>query len=250
MLEVGRAVTASGGFVTRTDIRRTQGNARYVLRPTALGLRRVSLNLFTDLVTDTRGERQDWSVSTGSSPTWNTTDNFALFYSFGRNRVSDAFSLANTVDVPAGDYRHGTVTLFGSSGAGRPVVVNVNADFRRQFGGRVTSVSTGASAAPGKHLVLRVNYTLSEAALPNGSFTAHLVSLRTAYAFTTRASLNSLAQYNSLDRRVSANVRFNYIFRPGSDIFLVLNEERGSALDAWDPRSRGIRMKVTYLARL
>ena len=56
-------------------------------------------------------------------------------------------------------------------------------------------------------------------------------------------------QYNSLDRAVSANVRLNIIHRPGSDIFVVLNEERGSDVSAWDPKNRAARLKVTYLAR-
>ena len=49
---------------------------------------------------------------------------------------------------------------------------------------------------------------------------------------------------------MSANARLGYTFRPGSDIFFVLNEERGSETAVWDPRSRGVRLKVTYLARL
>jgi hypothetical protein len=154
------------------------------------------------------------------------------------------------VRVPVGDYPTSTVTVFGFTGPGRPIVLNVNADFRRQFGGSVSSITTGAAANAGKHLGFRLSYTRSDASLPNGSFAVNLLSLRSTYAFTTRAILNSLAQYNSLDHRVSANVRFNYIFRPGSDIFLVFNEERGSDGAVWDARSRGIRLKVTYLARL
>jgi hypothetical protein len=257
-LQVGPDVKARAGFVTRTDVRRTQGNLRYVFRPKMFNLRRISMNMFDDLVTNTRGERQDWTVSLGASPMWNTADNFAFFYTFGRSRVDEEFKLADTVRVPVGDYASDIVTLFGTSGPGRPIVFNVNADFRQQFGGTVRSLTAGASATPGMHLGFKLSYTRSDASLPvqvlsgtvyGGDFVAHLLSLRTTYAFTTRLSLNSLAQYNSLDRRVSTNVRLNYIFRPGSDIFLVLNEERGSDLAVWDPRSRGVRLKVTYLAR-
>jgi len=249
-LQVGEEVNARAGFVTRTDIRRTQGNARYVFRPQVLNLRRISVNTFQDLVTNLRGERQDWSLSLGASPAWNSADNLATFYTFGRSRVTEEFSLADTVRVPAGDYPSSTFTIFGFTGPGRPVVFNVNADFRRQFGGTVNSISTGLAATAGKHLNFRLGYTRSNAALPNGDFVVHLVSLRSVYAFTTHLTLNSLAQYNSLDRRASANLRLNYIFRPGSDLFLVLNEERGSDLATWDPRSRGLRLKLTYLARL
>ena len=247
---VGPDVEASAGFVTRTDIKRTQGNARYVFRPHVLNLRRLSINMFNDVVTNTRGERLDWNVSLGTSPTWNTADNMALFYSMGRNRVTDAFTLADTVLVPAGDYPSSDITVFGSTGPGRPIVLNVNADFRRQFGGSVNSATVGAAANVGTHLGFKLGYTRSDASLPNGAFVAHLLSLRSTYAFTTRAVLNSLVQYNSLGRTLSANARLGYTFRPGSDVFLVLNEERGSDVAVWDPHSRGVRVKVTYLARL
>ena len=249
-LAVGPDVRARAGFVTRTDVERTQSNFRYVFRPRQFNLRRIGASSFTDLVTDSHGNRQDWSVSFGLSPTWNTADNAFFFYTFGRTRVAEEFSLADTVRVPAGDYSSSTVTAFASSGPGRPVVVNFNTDVSQYFGGRVVSVSAGAAANAGMHLGFKLSYSRSSASLPNGDFVAHLLSLRSSYAFTTRASLNSLAQYNNLDRRVSANVRFQYMFRPGSDIFVVLNEERGSDLRAWDPRSRGARLKVTYLARL
>ena len=259
-VQVGDSVKARAGFVTRTGVRRTQGNFRYVFRPKVFNLRRISLNTFDDLVTNTHGHRQDWSVSLGMSPMWNTADNLALFYTFGRSRVDEDFKLADTAWVAAGDYASNTITVFGTSGPGRPIVLNVNADFRQQFGGRVTSLTAGAAATPNMHLSFRLSYTRSDASLPNdtlrngtpsgGDFVAHLLSLRTTYAFTTKLSLNSLAQYNSLDRRVSVNLRLSYIFRPGSDVFVVLNEERGSDVAVWDPRSRGVRLKVTYLARL
>lgn len=249
-IEVGPEVEASAGFVTRTDVRRTQGNARYVFRPHVLNLRRIGVSTFNDYVADLHGNRLDWSVSGGASPTWNTADNIATFYSVGRNRVTEEFSLADTVLVPVGDYPTSSLSIFGSSGAGRSVVLNLNADFRHQFGGTVNSLTAGATANAGTHLGFKVGYTRSDASLPDGAFVAHLVSLRTTYAITTRAALNSLVQYNSLDRRVSANARLGYTFRPGSDIFFVLNEERGSETAVWDPRSRGVRLKVTYLARL
>ena len=71
-----------------------------------------------------------------------------------------------------------------------------------------------------------------------------------SWAFTTQMFLNSLVQYSGLDNNVSANIRFQYIFRPGSDLFLVLNEDRGDPLSLSRLQGRGMRLKVTYLRRL
>ncbi len=249
-LMVGPDVKAAAGFVTRTDIQQTTANFRYVFRPTVLNLRRINVNMFNDYVANTHGQRQDWSVSMGASPAWNSADNFGLFYSMGRSRVAKDFSLANAVKVPAGDYATSSVSLFGSTNPGRAVVFNIRSELQQTFGGTVNAITLGSATTLGMHLGFRVNYTRSDASLPNGDFVAHLVAFRTLYAFTTKLSLNALAQYNSLDKRVSSNARLSYMFRPGSDLFLVLNEERGSDQRVWDPKSRGARIKLTYLSRL
>jgi hypothetical protein len=86
--------------------------------------------------------------------------------------------------------------------------------------------------------------------LPNGTFVARVGSLRISYAFSTKVFLNGLFQYNSLDNRISANIRFNWIHRPGSDLYIVINEERGSDAGIWDLDNRGAVVKVTYLLRI
>ncbi len=40
--------------------------------------------------------------------------------------------------------------------------------------------------------------------------------------------VSAFIQYNSEQRQVSSNLRFNLIHRPLSDIFIVYNEERDS----------------------
>lgn len=249
-LSIGPEANAEAGFITRTNIRRSQSNWRFTQRPASFNLRRINYMVWTDHVADLDWRRLDWTTTLGFRPIWNTEDGLGLFWTAGRNRITSSFNLAGKVRVDAGDYLYQSSSIFASTGRARPVVGDVNADFQRAYGGRVSRVTTGMSATPGMHLALRAGYTWSHADLPNGTFDVHLVSLRAGYAFTTRVALNSLVQYNSLSRSVSANVRLNIIHRPGSDIFVVLNEERGSDLSAWDPRNRAMRLKVTWLARI
>ena len=86
--------------------------------------------------------------------------------------------------------------------------------------------------------------------VPSGAVVADLFSTRLSWAFTTHLFLNALVQYNGLDEDISANLRFQYIFRPGSDLFLVLNEDRGDPTSLSRLQGRGVRFKVTYLRRL
>ena len=55
---------------------------------------------------------------------------------------------------------------------------------------------------------------------------------------------------NSLDEQIILNARLHFIHHPGSDFFLVWNEERGSPSSVWDFGRRDAVMKLTYLMRL
>ncbi|MFN8581098.1 MAG: DUF5916 domain-containing protein [Gemmatimonadaceae bacterium] len=249
-LYVGPDANASAGFVTRTDIRRTQANLRATFRPRRFNLRRINLLFWNDVVTDRDWQRQDYSMSYGFRPIWNTDDGLGLFFTVGRNRITEAFDLADTLRVDVGDYRYESVSIFAQTATSRLVAADVNADLQQTFGGHVTRISGNLTASPGIHVSLKTGYTFSRATLPNGSFDVQLISVRAGYAFTTRLAFNSLLQYNSLSREVSVNARLSYMYRPGSDFFLVLNEERGDTPSIWDLRTRGVRLKLTYLARL
>ncbi len=152
--------------------------------------------------------------------------------------------------VPVGDYELSDTGLFGSTSASRLLAFRGRASWLSIYDGTISSLSGGVRAAPGSHLSLSARLTRDRADLPGGSFTAYVSSLRLTWAFSTRLTAGVFVQHNSLDRRVVTNFRLNFIHRPGSDLYLVLNEERGSEASASTLVNRGLALKLTYLARL
>jgi len=73
--------------------------------------------------------------------------------------------------------------------------------------------------------------------------------LRAVCAFTTRLFASALVQHNSLDRKLVTNLRLGFIHRPGSDLFVVFNEDRGDGATLRRVANRGLAVKLTYLAR-
>ena len=120
----------------------------------------------------------------------------------------------------------------------------------RFYGGNLVSYSASVNVKPSSQIAFELEFAHSRAAVPVGAFTADITSLRTSYSFSTRLSTNLLLQYNSFDNTVSANFRLNFIHHPGSDIFLVITEERGDETpDIWDLSHRSVVAKITYLSR-
>jgi hypothetical protein len=78
---------------------------------------------------------------------------------------------------------------------------------------------------------------------------------RADYGFTPLMFLSALAQYSSADRAVSTNVRYRWEYAPGSELFLVYTDERGTDDPMAPPtlvrglRNRAFVVKVNRLLR-
>ena len=101
-------------------------------------------------------------------------------------------------------------------------------------------------------LATSVRFSRNDVDIPNGAFEADIASLQIDYAFSPTISLRSLTQYNSLSEQWSTSARLRYIFRPGSDIYVVYDEVRRDTPITLDPfveefRDRQLLLKVTYL---
>jgi hypothetical protein len=217
-----------------------------------MGLRKIDVYAFGQFITRTDGVLQDWAVGPAISPEWNSGESLTLFYQLGFNRIDESFELSDEVDVPPGDYDSWQFGWFANTSRNRPVMLGSDAMLQGTFGGHIHTLNSTVTVNPSTNLSLILRYGRSWVDVPGGSFTADVASLRLSYAFSTRLFANALLQYNDLDNVVSANVRVNFIHSPGSDLFIVFNEQRGSDETSgglWDFKDRGAVIKVTYLKR-
>ena len=60
-------------------------------------------------------------------------------------------------------------------------------------------------------------------------------------------TVRTITQYNSLTRQLSVSVRYNFIYRPGSDIFIAYDELQGRQIGRPELRNRQFVIKTTYL---
>lgn len=246
---VGPEAQAEAGFITRTDMIRTDLFSRVTPRPAVLGLRKIDVYMGSQLFTNLEGEVQDFYWGPLLGPEWDSGDNFLLFVNPGYTRVDTVFELGD-LEVQPGEWDVLNVGWIASTSPSRPVALGSNVSYQRIYGGSIGSYGATVTVAPDPHVLATLGYTRNRVDLPAGSFDADLASLRLDLSFSTRAFLSALVQYNQLDNQVSANVRFNLIHAPGSDLYLVINERRGSELGLWDPADRGVALKLTWLKRL
>ena len=81
-----------------------------------------------------------------------------------------------------------------------------------------------------------------------GASTTHLAGTRATYTVTPQMFSSALVQYNTGARSVSANVRFRWEYRPGSELFVVYNEQRDTgAVSFPELQNRALIVKVNRL---
>ncbi len=84
--------------------------------------------------------------------------------------------------------------------------------------------------------------------MPEGDFRTTLYSAGFDVSFTPDLRLNTLAQYNDAAELVGVNVRFNWIYKPGADLFVVYNENWDApTFSARETTLRQLIVKFTYL---
>jgi hypothetical protein len=71
-----------------------------------------------------------------------------------------------------------------------------------------------------------VGWTRQDIDLPYGSFINNLVPVKGNYSFTTLTNLSALLQYNGQTGQFSSNVRFAWLNRSGTGLFVVYNDRR------------------------
>jgi hypothetical protein len=70
------------------------------------------------------------------------------------------------------------------------------------------------------------------------------------YTVTPEMFVSALVQYNTGIDSVSANVRLRWEYRPGSELFLVLNEQRDTVSPRFpDLVNRAFIVKINRLLR-
>ena len=109
--------------------------------------------------------------------------------------------------------------------------------------------SSGVIVRPSYHLTFDLALQRNDIDLPfpMHAFVTNLVTSRIGYAFSTRTFLDTLLQYNTDLKQLSANVRFDLIHRPLSDLFVVYNEQRLTDQPTPVNTGRGLIVKYTHM---
>lgn len=156
-------------------------------------------------------------------------------------RLTEPFRLRRTVAIPAGDYRFSEGVLYYETTRSRPFSLLLHGNYGTFWNGDRRRARAGLRWRVNARLAASAEYDRNAITLPNGSFTEGLAAIRLDSSISTRMFLSAFVQYNGRDDVWLTNVRFNFIHRPLSDIYVVWNDAQGAAV-----RHRALIVKYTH----
>lgn len=249
-LLVQEGAQADMGFINRTDIRKSSTSFRYSPRPDILGIRKIDIRTQLEYQTDTDNRFQDYEYNPSFRVEFDSGDNVSLSLRTGETELDEGFTLADSLPIPMGRFDTDRVEVSFRTTSARAVSGSANYSVEEFFGGTRRSARASLTVSPSPAITATLSQRRDDIDVPSGDFVSNVTSFRAAYSFSTKMSTNLLVQYNSLANEFSTNFRFNFIHRPGSDLFIVFTEERGTDDRLWDLTDRGMVMKLTFLKRL
>jgi hypothetical protein len=240
------------GFYRRIGVKKWFTDIGIRPRPEFLrrrGIRELHPHIVWDLFTDQQNHMVQKRLHTGQTFFFENGGVLELSYNPAFNRLSTPLRLHPRVDpLPAGPYGWNEFGILANTDLSRPLSLQSRWTFGGLYNGSQESVSATATWRPSFRVRLSagVQRTAGDLDLPDGRFVNSVYTVRANYSFTPAMFVDALSQYDPTTEQLNANVRFNLIHHPLSDLFIVYNDQRFLTADA-PVAGRSIAVKFTQM---
>ncbi|MFN7914993.1 MAG: DUF5916 domain-containing protein [Vicinamibacterales bacterium] len=239
-------------FTRRTAFARNSAYVRYSPRPHSKVVRKYFYEALYDYITDPDNRLQSRQAQVAARAEFQNGDAVSFELQESYESLDRPFEVSPGVFIPVGGYGFNEAHLLYNFGPQRPLSANVTLEYGEFYNG----TRTGLTASRGRvqltpQLLLEPSLTLNIVRMPEGDFTSTLLTTRATYTMTPRMSASALMQYNSAASSFNTNIRFRWEYQPGSDLFVVLTDNRDTIPTGIpELRNRAFIVKFTRLFRL
>ena len=244
---------AEVGFVPRVGIRTSKFHAEWDPRPKRWNIRMFDPMWNIGYTTDQHNRLLTRRIHHMVGTYFEDGSTFTFWYNDIFEQLDIPFLIRDDVTILPGTYRFGEWNFRYRSNPSLRVYGEAAYMPQTFFGGTRTDVQFRVGLRATSRIAMEALFNRSDVDLPVGAFVADLASLRFDLALSPDMTLRTLSQYNSTTSEISTSVRFNWIYSPGSDIYVSYDEMRldtpgvyGYYPTPW-LRNRQLAVKMTYL---
>ena len=251
-LLVGDHFNPEVGFLRRDNMRKSYGFLRFSPRPKRIkAVRKFTATASLNYIESAAGHLETRDVNGEFDVELQNSDKLTLLYDANHEFLSRPFRIAPTVTLPVGSYDFGVGRAAYLFGAQRKTSGTVSVEYGTFYSGHRTTIGVASG-----RVELTPRFSLQPTALvnlvdlPQGSFTTRLVGSRVTFTMTPFMFVSALLQYNSSSSSLSSNVRLRWEYHPGSELFVVYNDQRDTLARSFPGLvNRAVIVKINRLFR-
>ncbi len=253
LMQLGEGFQNDLGFYRRIGMRKYLADIG--VRPRtpwlrAHGVREIHPHIVWDYQEDLRGSMLAKRLHSGVSFFFNNGGVIEWSENPSFNRLIAPFrpNAKMASPIPAGGYSWNEHAIFLTTDQSRMFSTNTRVIFGGLYSGTQRTVNGSVLFRPNYRFRATVGLqrTQAELRVPALRFTNNLLTVRSSYSFTPNMFVDALSQYDAVSKLFNANVRFNLIHHPLSDLFIVYNDQRILTPDSPVP-GRALLVKFTQM---
>ena len=235
-LSVGRDFNPEIGFLRRRNFDESLAMFRFSPRPQSIAsIRQFFLEGQIDYITNRSGVVETRQGRGRFGMELERGDLFDVVYNRNYEYFNQPFPVAGIFFVPAGAYDFDEVEVGYAFGRQNRLAGRLWVQHGGFYGGTKTSVNFGMGQSffgtrlqisPQLSFEPTVSFNRIDIPAVGPAFDTGLISARAIYAFNPLMFFSGLVQYNSAADAVGMNLRLRWEYSPGSELFVVYNEER------------------------
>jgi hypothetical protein len=238
------------GFVQRRGVKTTKVYFSPTPRPGKWGIRMLEPMVVISYITDQQNRMVGRTQHFMNGFYMQDGSFFNVIYQRDLDVLDVPFVVPQTkVSIPVGSYKFDEATFTYNTNPAKRFYERFSWNPMQFYDGTKQAVTAAIGVRATKSLSSELNFSRNDVKMPWGDFVSNLAILRVDYALSPRATVRSLTQYNSLTHEVTNNLRFNFIYRPGSDIYIVYSDLQQTGLPqaVFAPSDRQLVVKMNYL---
>lgn len=248
-VDIARDFNAEMGFIRRTDIRNLKADLNRTWRPKIKGVRTLRADLRFDHFENHDGVMESRGYDAGFNWQRPSGSNIRLSWSRDFDRLTEGFETFAGV-IPPGAYWWNNYRANYFSGNSNKLGGFVSVEGGGYYQGRKQSFRTGLNFVPNGTLLLEGNYSRNQIQLPGApGASSNVFGARLSYSFSPSLFVKAYAQMNDERELASLNLLVWYIFRPGSDLYVVYNQgwdQDKPGLPFLSSRDKSLIVKMTW----
>ena len=246
------------GFVRRDDFRKSRESVRFSPRPRAIeAVRKFTWEASHTYISDAAGVVETREAQGLFQTEFESSDTIEVSYTDTYDFLKEPFTIAPDITVPVGGYDFWNARTSFRFGPQRRMSGSVFAEHGAFYGGTKTALGFGGRGPFSGRIEITPQFSFEPGLsfnwidLPQGSFLTQLVTTRATYTINPAMFVSTFIQYNSSNNGLSANVRLRWEYQPGSELFIVYNEQRNTLSPQTIPEleNRAFIVKINRLFR-